>query len=54
MSCPAEVAASVRHHLSALMPGGGYVFNSIHNIQGEVPAANAIALFDTAYEEGFY
>lgn len=51
---PAEVAASVRHHLSALMPGGGYVFNSIHNIQGEVPAANVIALFDTAYEEGFY
>ena len=51
---PAEVAANVRHHLSAFMPGGGYVFNSIHNIQGEVPPANVIALFDTAYEEGFY
>ncbi len=51
---PSEVAADVRHHLEALMPGGGYVFNSIHNIQGEVPAANVIALFDTAYEEGFY
>jgi uroporphyrinogen decarboxylase len=51
---PAEVAANVRYHLSAFMPGGGYVFNSIHNIQGEVPPANVIALFDTAYEEGFY
>jgi uroporphyrinogen decarboxylase len=51
---PSEIAADVRRHLAALMPGGGYVFNSIHNIQGEVPAANVIALFDTAHEEGFY
>ena len=51
---PAEVAANVRHHLAALRPGGGYVFNSIHNIQGEVPPANVITLFDTAHEEGFY
>ena len=51
---PAEVAANVQHHLAALMPGGGYVFNSIHNIQGEVPPANVTALFDTAYQEGFY
>jgi len=51
---PGDVANDVRRHLSALMPGGGYVFTGIHNIQGEVPAANVIALFDTAYEEGFY
>ena len=51
---PAEVAAGVRANLAAFMPGGGYVFNSIHNIQGEVPPENIVAMFDTAYEFGFY
>jgi uroporphyrinogen decarboxylase len=51
---PQEVAANVRRNLQALMPGGGYVFNNVHNIQGEVPAENIVALFDTAYECGFY
>jgi uroporphyrinogen decarboxylase len=51
---PAEVAADVRRNLAAFMPGGGYVFNNVHNIQGEVPPENILALFDTAYEEGFY
>ncbi len=51
---PAEVAASVRENVEALKPGGGYVFNNVHNIQGEVPPENILALFDTAYESGFY
>ena len=51
---PAEVAANVRQNMQALMPGGGYVFNNCHNIQGEVPPENIVALFDTAYECGFY
>jgi uroporphyrinogen decarboxylase len=51
---PAEVAANVRDNVRALMPGGGYVFNSVHNIQGEVPPENVLALFDTAYECGSY
>ena len=36
------------------MPGGGYVFNNVHNIQGEVPPENIVALFDTAREFGVY
>ena len=51
---PEEVAANVRQNVEALMPGGGYVFNNVHNIQGEVPAENIEALFDTAYQCGFY
>jgi uroporphyrinogen decarboxylase len=51
---PLEVAANVRRNLQALMPGGGYIFNNVHNIQGEVPPENVVALFDTAYECGFY
>jgi uroporphyrinogen decarboxylase len=51
---PEEVAANVRQNLEALTPGGGYVFNNCHNIQGEVRPENIVALFDTAYECGFY
>ncbi|MCX6996431.1 MAG: hypothetical protein NTV49_04950 [Kiritimatiellaeota bacterium] len=51
---PTDVSADVRKHVTALKPGGGYVFSNIHNIQGEVPPENIIALYDTAYEYGFY
>jgi len=51
---PAEVAENVRNNLNAFMPGGGYVFNNVHNVQGEVPAENLLAMYDTAYECGFY
>jgi uroporphyrinogen decarboxylase len=51
---PAEVAANVRLNVAALKPGGGYVFNNVHNIQGEVPPENIVAMFDAAYEGGFY
>jgi uroporphyrinogen decarboxylase len=51
---PADVAAEVGRNLAVFKPGGGYVFNGIHNIQGDVPPENVVALFDTAYEQGFY
>ncbi|HEY9173107.1 MAG TPA: uroporphyrinogen decarboxylase family protein, partial [Verrucomicrobiae bacterium] len=51
---PVEVAANVRQNVEALKPGGGYVFNNVHNIQGEVPPENIVAMFDTAYQCGFY
>jgi uroporphyrinogen decarboxylase len=51
---PAQVAENVRRNIAAFKPGGGYVFNNIHNIQGEVSAENVIAMYDTAYECGFY
>ena len=38
----------------SLKPGGGYVFNNVHNIQAGVPPENIVALFDAAYEFGFY
>jgi uroporphyrinogen decarboxylase len=50
----ADVEANVRANLAALMPGGGYVFTGVHNIQGEVPPENIVALFDTAYAYGKY
>ncbi len=51
---PEVVRQHVRRNVEALMPGGGYVFNNVHNIQAGVPPENIVALFDAAYEFGFY
>jgi uroporphyrinogen decarboxylase len=51
---PEVVRDNVRANIAAFMPGGGYVFNNVHNIQYGVPPANIVALFDAAYEFGFY
>lgn len=51
---PEEVRRSARRNLQAFMPGGGYVFNNVHNIQKGVPPENIVALFDAAYEFGDY
>ena len=41
-------------NVKAFMPGGGYVFNNVHNIQGGVPPENIVAMYDTVYESGRY
>ncbi|MBN2132020.1 MAG: hypothetical protein JW741_21140 [Sedimentisphaerales bacterium] len=51
---PTEVKEQVRQNIEILKPGGGYVFNSVHNIQAGVPPENIVAMFDAAYEHGFY
>jgi uroporphyrinogen decarboxylase len=49
---PQEVRENVRRNLEAFKPGGGYVFNNVHNIQADVPADNVLAMYDAAYEFG--
>lgn len=51
---PDRVRAEVRRAMDIFKPGGGYVFAGIHNIQPEVPPENIVALFDAAFEYGFY
>lgn len=51
---PEEVRQDVRKNVDALKRDGGYVFNSVHNIQAGVPAENIVAMFDAAYDFGFY
>ncbi|MHC4365558.1 MAG: uroporphyrinogen decarboxylase family protein [Planctomycetota bacterium] len=51
---PDEVKKHVRKNIEIFKFGGGYVFNSVHNIQAGVPAENIIAMYDAAYEFGFY
>jgi uroporphyrinogen decarboxylase len=51
---PAEVREHVRQNMEHFKPGGGYVFNNVHNIQYGIPPENVAALFDAAHEFGFY
>ena len=51
---PDEIVAEVKDLLEIWKPGGGYVFNNVHNIQAGVPPANVVAMYEAAYEYGFY
>lgn len=51
---PDVVREHVRRNLEIWKPGGGYVFNNVHNIQADIPPENIVALYETAYEYGFY
>ena len=50
---PTEVADNVRYLMSELAPNSGFVFNQVHNVLGNVPPENIVAMLDTAYEESF-
>ena len=54
MGTPEQVREDVRRRMKILAQGGGFVFNSIHNILGDVPPENILAAFDAAYEFGQY
>ncbi len=51
---PQDVREEVRAKMRTLAPGGGYILNSIHNIQPNVPIENILALFAAAQECGRY
>jgi hypothetical protein len=53
-AAPEEVRQHVRERIGIFSPGGGYVFNQIHNVQTNVPPANVLAMFDAAYAYGAY
>jgi uroporphyrinogen decarboxylase len=51
---PEEVRDDVRRNLEALAPGGGYVFNTVHNIQNDIPPENIVAMREALAECGRY
>ena len=50
MGTPAQVKDHVRANIEILSPGGGFVFNTIHNILPDVPAHNILAMFEAVDE----
>jgi uroporphyrinogen decarboxylase len=49
---PAAVRANVRELTGILASDGGFVFTPVHNIMGDVPPENIVAMYDEAYACG--
>jgi uroporphyrinogen-III decarboxylase len=45
-----QVRAEVLSRCEVLSRGGGFVFNSIHNLQACTPVANLVAMFEAVRE----
>ena len=44
---PEDVKKEVIERIKFFGPGGGFIFNAIHNIQAKTPVENLVALFET-------
>lgn len=47
---PTEVKDHTRRNIEILSPGGGFVFNTVHNIMPDVPPENIVAMFEAINE----
>ena len=47
-----EVRRHVRQQVAILSPGGGFVFQQVHNILADVPVENVLAMFEAVSEAG--
>jgi len=51
---PEEVRSEVRERIRIFAPGGGYVFNTIHNVQPRIPVENVLAMYRALRDFGEY
>jgi uroporphyrinogen decarboxylase len=51
---PEEVREDVKRRITDLMPSGGFVFATVHNILHNVPPENIMAMWETLQEYGAY
>jgi len=51
---PEEVRSEVAERIRVFGPGGGFVFNTVHNVQAKVPVDNLLALYATVKESREY
>ncbi len=49
---PQQVTEHVRKQVDILRPGGGFVFQQVHNILANVPPENIVAMFDAVNATG--
>ncbi len=49
---PEEVKAHVLRECEILSPGGGFVFNTVHNMQANVPLQNVLAMLEAIRQFG--
>jgi uroporphyrinogen decarboxylase len=46
---PEDVANDVRRNVNILAPGGGFVFQQVHNILADVPPQNIEAMLNAVH-----
>jgi uroporphyrinogen decarboxylase len=51
---PDQIREHVKERMEIFAPGGGFVFNQVHNIQANTPPANVAAMLEAAHEFGCY
>jgi hypothetical protein len=51
---PNDVGNEVRERIRVFGKGGGFVFNTVHNVQAAVPAENLVALYEAVKRNGRY
>ncbi|MGC9520913.1 MAG: uroporphyrinogen decarboxylase family protein [Anaerolineae bacterium] len=51
---PEEVREEVRERVRIFGPGGGFLFNTIHNVQPLSPVVNVLAMYEAVREAGRY
>ena len=47
---PEQVREQVLGRCEVFAPGGGFVFNTVHNVQAETPVKNLVAMIDAVHE----
>ena len=47
---PDEVRREVQQRIAIFNRGGGFVFNTVHNVQARTPRANIVALYEAVRE----
>jgi uroporphyrinogen decarboxylase len=45
---PQQIKDHVRRNIEIFAPGGGFVFNQVHNVLSEIPPANVVAMYEAA------
>ena len=47
---PDEVRDEVRARIADFRVGGGWIFNTVHNVVANVPVENLLAMYDTFHQ----
>jgi uroporphyrinogen decarboxylase len=51
VSSPEEIRRHVHEQIQILAPGGGFVFQQVHNIMAQVPPENVIAMYEACRDK---
>jgi len=51
---PSQIRREVHERIRTFAPGGGFVFNTVHNVQPKIPIENVLTVYEAARWHGTY